>query len=84
VAFRKRTSQEEGARARSVLDRAVLALREAERNGTGTVAVADMLRILGAYPEPVPVPQAPRDPGADPLTGARWAGPPGSAPPEPR
>jgi hypothetical protein len=27
-------------------------------------------------------PQGVRDPYADPLTGARWAGPPGSAPPQ--
>jgi hypothetical protein len=76
---RRGSEREDGARAREVLGRAVTALREAERNGTTSVPVAEMLRLLGAYPEAVPVP--PRDPEADPLTGARWAGPPGSAPP---
>jgi len=78
---RRGSEREDGARAREVLGRAVTALREAERNGTTSVPVAEMLRLLGAYPE-VPVPQAPpRDPRADPMTGAMWAGPAGSTPP---
>jgi hypothetical protein len=79
---RRRPEQDDSAR--DVLDRAVSMLRQYQRAGMPALPVEEVLAMLGAGPETVPVPQAPppRDPQADPLTGARWAGPPGSAPPE--
>lgn len=69
------------AKARETLDRAVGILRGYERAGAREVPVADVLELLGAAPQD-PVPQArARDPLADPMTGARWAGAPGSSPP---
>jgi hypothetical protein len=64
-------------------ERAVQMLKLYERQGTVLVAVEDVLDLLGQDPEApqearkVPV----RDPLDDPLTGARWAGPPGTSPP---
>jgi hypothetical protein len=70
-------------KAREVLDRAVGLLRRYERAGATALPVADVLEMLGAGPDEAAPAQAPsRDPRADPLTGARWAGPPGSTPPE--
>lgn len=78
---RRRRGQRED-RAREVLDRAVAVLRQRQRDGTATAPVAEMLALLGADPENAPAPMTQyRDPRADPLTGARWAGAPGSAPP---
>jgi hypothetical protein len=54
-------------------------LRAYQRAGRQDIPIEDVLAMLGAepvIPEAVPVPQ-----GADPLTGALWAGPPGTAPP---
>jgi hypothetical protein len=61
-------------------------LRQYARNGLTMVAIEDVLQLLGtgepAAPSP-PLKEPPRDPLDDPLTGARWAGPPGSMPPGP-
>lgn len=82
IRTRRRAALPDDPRAGERLDRAVAVLRRYQRAGADVVPVADMLEMLGAGPETVPVPQASsRDPGADPLTGAMWAGPPGSAPP---
>lgn len=57
-------------------------LQAYRRNGLTVVAIEDVLTLLGTDPDSAPEPQGtPRAPGADPLTGAMWAGPPGSAPP---
>jgi hypothetical protein len=56
-------------------------LRAYQRQGLTAVPVEDVLDLLGAGPE-VPPPQAqPHNPRVDKLTGALWAGPPGSLPP---
>ena len=53
------------------------------RNGLTTVSIEDVLTLLGTATDPAEVPREPppRDPLVDGLTGAMWAGPPGSAPP---
>jgi hypothetical protein len=79
--FRWRAEQEDGAQALKAVERTVAILRSYQRAGAVEVPVADVLEMLGAGPETVPVPQVPLDPAADPMTGAKWAGPPGSAPP---
>jgi len=82
--FRKRAvSQEAEKRAQRALDRAEAMLLSYRRNGLTMVSIEDVLTLLGTDPDTVPERReaAPRDPLADPLTGARWAGPPGSAPP---
>lgn len=58
-------------------------LRQYQRNGLTMVAIEDVLTLLGTDPDTAPPPpkEPPRDPRADPLTGAMWAGPPGSMPP---
>lgn len=84
TAFRRRAAvQDAEARAQRVLDRAVAALRMYHRNGMDKVSIEDVLALLGVEAEAVPEQQREpeRVPGADPLTGALWAGPPGSAPP---
>lgn len=70
--------EEDGAR--RALERATAMLAEYQGNGLTMVAIEDVLGLLGAEPEPEPAPPQ-RDPRADPLTGAMWAGPPGSSPP---
>lgn len=81
--WRRRAAQDAEARAQRALDRAVAALQMYRRAGMVTVTIEDVLALLGAEPEAVPEQQREpvRVPGADPLTGALWAGPPGSAPP---
>lgn len=70
------------AHAQESLDRAVSLLRRYQRSGVTVVEVTDVLRVLGADPETDPPPMSRYlPPGSDPLTGAMWAGPPGSAPP---
>jgi hypothetical protein len=77
-----RSQPKDDAPARVALDRAVAVLRSCQRSGLTAVPVTDVLEMLGAGPGAVPPPgAAPRAPGTDPLTGTRWAGPPGSAPP---
>jgi hypothetical protein len=57
-------------------------LQQYHRNGLTMVSIEDVLLLLGADPGTVPEQrEPPRDPRADPLTGALWAGPAGSAPP---
>lgn len=57
-------------------------LRQYQASGLTMVAIEDVLSLLGTAPEAETQPARPaRDPRADPLTGAMWAGPPGSAPP---
>jgi hypothetical protein len=78
VPLRRRRSpdQDQGeARARAILGRAVAELDRRDRSGITVIPVRDVLALLGAAPPP-------RDPHADPITGARWAGAPGSSPPE--
>jgi hypothetical protein len=70
------------AKARQALGRAAAALRRYQRRGIPSLTAGEALELPGAGPETVPVPaMTPRDPLADPLTGAKWAGPPGSSPP---
>lgn len=84
IRSRRRSALPEDARAGERLARAVAVLRRYQRAGADVVPVADVLEMLGAGPETT-VPEAPpRNPGTDPLTGAMWAGAPGTAPPEPR
>ena len=77
---RRSPAQDEETGARRALDRAVAMLRQYHRDGLTVVSIEDVLTLLGAEPVTVPK-EPPRDPRADPLTGAMWAGPPGSAPP---
>jgi hypothetical protein len=81
--FRRRAAAagEDESHARVTVERAVTVLKSCQRNGITMVQVADVLSMLGGGPEPVPVTDAPLDPLADAMTGAKWAGPPGSAPP---
>jgi hypothetical protein len=82
IRTRRRSALPEDARAGERLERAVAVLKRYQRAGADVVPVADVLEMLGAGPETVPEPEMPsRDPRADPLTGARWAGAPGTAPP---
>ena len=82
IRTRRRGGRHDGSR--EVLDRAVAELRRCQREGITTVHVAEVLGLLGADAEAGPPPMAQYlDPQADAMTGARWAGPPGSAPPEP-
>jgi hypothetical protein len=56
-------------------------LRAYQRAGRQDIPIEDVLAMLGqeaVVPEPV---AAVANPLADSLTGAMWAGPPGSAPP---
>ena len=57
-------------------------LRAWQRGGQATISTEDMLDLLGQDPDTPPgAPKAAaRDPLDDPLTGARWAGPPGTGP----
>jgi hypothetical protein len=67
------------------LGRTAAMLRAYKRGGADMVAVEDVLDMLGQDPD-VPQPasrEPPRDPRADPLTGAMWPGPAGSSPPGP-
>lgn len=58
-------------------------LRAYQRGGQSMMSAEDLLDLLGQDPDaPAGAPKAAAaDPLDDPLTGARWAGPPGSAPP---
>jgi hypothetical protein len=76
---RKRPAQDD--EARQALDRAVAIMRSYQRADAAEVPVADVLELLGAGPGTVPRPEKTLDPHADPMTGAKWAGPPGSSPP---
>ena len=69
--FRPRNPQERDAAAREALRDAVAELRRYQAGGITVVPVADVLVLLGAAPEVPPVPEARRDPQADPLTGCR-------------
>jgi len=74
--------QEGEARAQRALGRAAAMLRDYQKNGLTMVAIEDVLTLLGTDPDtPPPLREPPRDPRADPLTGAMWPGPPGSMPP---
>lgn len=69
--------------AQARLDRAVAVLRSCQAAGIVMVATQDVLGLLtasGTVSGPAPQPP-PRDPRVDPVTGARWAGPPGTLPP---
>lgn len=82
--FRKRAPDPDPdeTRARKALERAVAMLGQCQRNGLTMVAIEDVLTLLGGEPERAAEAQEPpRDPRADALTGALWAGPPGSSPP---
>jgi hypothetical protein len=80
--WRRRAAQEAEAKAQKALDRAVAVMQMYRRSGMDTVSIEDVLALLGAEPDAVPErPEPVRVPGADPLTGALWAGPPGSSPP---
>lgn len=80
--FRRRAVPQEGeARARRTIDRAVAMLNAYRRNGLTMISIEDVLTLLGTDPDAVPAGQPARDPRADPLTGALWAGPPGTVPP---
>jgi hypothetical protein len=82
IRTRRRSALPEDARAGERLERAVAVLKRYQRAGADVVPVADVLEMLGAGPETVPMPEASsRDPRTDPLTGALWAGAPGTAPP---
>lgn len=79
---RRAAPQAEEDQARKALDRTAGMLRQYQRSGLTMVAIEDVLTLLGAEPDSAPAPQEPpRDPRADPLTGALWAGPAGSLPP---
>jgi hypothetical protein len=64
-------------------ERATGMLRSYRLGGQNTVAIEEVLDLLGQDPaaqgEARKAP--PRDPLVDELTGARWAGPPGTSPP---
>ena len=75
MTLRRRTARDDEARAKGLLDGAVAALRNCQRAGLATIAVADMLTMLGAAPEAAAAAPA-RDPLADPLTGCRPAAAP--------
>jgi hypothetical protein len=77
IRTRRRTRDD----ARDILDQAVAELLRCQREGTGAVYVTDVLALLGAGPAPPPPQAPPRDPQADPMTGAMWAGAPGTLPP---
>ena len=80
VLRRKALPQQGETRAQRRLERAVLMLEQYRRNGLTTVSIEDVLVMLGTDPGPEPA-RVSRDPRADPLTGALWAGPPGTMPP---
>ena len=86
-ALRRRATGQQETLAEAALERAVTVLRNYQRAGLAVIPVGDVLRLLDTAPRDDPAPQEPpqqqppRDPTADPLTGARWAGPPGSKPP---
>jgi hypothetical protein len=84
IRSRRRSAPSEDARAGERLERAVAVLRRYQRAGADVVPVADVLEMLGAGTETTVPEASSRDPRADPLTGAMWAGAPGTAPPEPR
>lgn len=69
-------------RSHVILERAMTILRAYQRGGQTPMSVEDVLDLLGQDPDTPPgAPKAAaRDPLDDPLTGARWAGPPGTAP----
>ena len=78
IRTRRRTRED----ARELLDQAVEELLRCQREGTGAVYVSDVLALLGAGTAgPAPQAPPPRDPQADPMTGAMWAGAPGTLPP---
>lgn len=73
---------EQWRRSHQAVERTTGMLRVYQRGGQATVAVEDVLDLLGQEPATVEAPRAAaRDPREDPLTGIMWAGPPGSAPP---
>jgi len=73
---------EDETRTRATVERVTAVLKSCQRNGVTMIQVADVLAMLGAEPGTVPVTDVPLpDPLADAMTGAKWAGPPGSAPP---
>ena len=71
-----------GARAIKVVERTAGMLRAYKAGGIHTVTVEDVLTLLGEDPDTAPPPpqSTPADPLDDPVTGARWAGPPGTGP----
>jgi len=69
-------------RSHAQLERTAGMLRAYQRQGQQAVAIEDVLDLLGQDPAQPAARQAqPRDPREDPLTGALWAGPPGTSPP---
>ena len=57
-------------------------LKAYQKSGMSMISIEDVLDLLGQDPAaPETAKARPRDPREDPLTGALWAGPPGSAPP---
>ena len=83
--FRRRIAapQEAETRAQRALDRAAAMLKAYAADGMTMISIEEVQELLGQDPDYAPPvrPVPPRDPRADPLTGALWAGPPGSAPP---
>lgn len=70
-------------RSHGQLERTAGMLRAYQRQGITMISIEDVLDLLGQDPA---APQdtrkaVPRDPREDPLTGAMWAGPPGTSPP---
>lgn len=78
--FRQATAADEAdSRAREAVERVTAVLRSCQRSGITMVQVTDVLSMLGAGPGATE--RLLRNPLADPMTGAKWAGPPGSTPP---
>jgi hypothetical protein len=87
VIRRRAVPQQSETQALRRLDRAVAMLEHYQRSGLTVVAIEDVLGLLGSDPASSAGTGrdrrtgVPRDPRADPHTGALWAGPPGSLPP---
>jgi hypothetical protein len=72
----------DAARLRQVIGRTEAVLEDRARRGETHVLIEEVRDLLGIRPPGAPpVPPPPADPLVDPMTGARWAGPPGSSPP---
>lgn len=73
---------EQWKRSHAVLERTAGMLRAYQKGGQDTVSIEDVLDLLGQDPETAQqaAKAQPRHPLDDPLTGARWAGAPGTSP----